>query len=259
MDPLHKLNRLFYDSIWRRATFRPPDFFATWSVVDEVTRRGERLLEIGPGARPRFPLDRTVFADSSREAVRRLQACGARAFLADAIQLPFADEVFEAACAIDVVEHAAEPRSALAEIGRVLRAGGQLLVAVPIHSRQWTSFDELVGHSVRFDLDELLQMLAGAGLHVDRSAAFGCMPRSGKLLGAGAWVLRRFRGPAAWFEDRIVVPVLRPFQRPPRWQDGLVAAPRQAGVLCLCSKRPSAAPLGARVATKSADLNGQAS
>ena len=42
------------------------------------------------------------------------------------------------------------------------------------------------GHSVRFDPDELLQMLAGAGLHVDRSAPFGCMPGSSKLLDAGA-------------------------------------------------------------------------
>lgn len=49
----------------------------------------------------------------------------------DAARLPFADRSFDCVLMLDVLEHVAEPEAALAEAGRVLRKGGQLLVTIP--------------------------------------------------------------------------------------------------------------------------------
>jgi SAM-dependent methyltransferase len=51
--------------------------------------------------------------------------------VADLTQLPFADGAFTAAINIVVLEHTKDPAIVLAEIGRVLRPGGELLLVVP--------------------------------------------------------------------------------------------------------------------------------
>lgn len=48
--------------------------------------------------------------------------------LGDTHELPFAEGVFEAVVSIQVLEHLKEPRIAVAEMARVLRPGGQLIL-----------------------------------------------------------------------------------------------------------------------------------
>jgi SAM-dependent methyltransferase len=50
---------------------------------------------------------------------------------ADAARLPFADDVFDAVVAVNVLYHLDEPPSAIAEAHRVLRPGGLFLAATP--------------------------------------------------------------------------------------------------------------------------------
>lgn len=54
--------------------------------------------------------------------------------IADLEHLPFPDASFDAALMIVTIEHLKEPGAALAEIGRVLRAGARILVVAP---HQW--------------------------------------------------------------------------------------------------------------------------
>lgn len=49
---------------------------------------------------------------------------------------PFPDEEFSAAICIETLEHVSEPKAMLAEIFRVLDAGGTLLISVPWSARR---------------------------------------------------------------------------------------------------------------------------
>jgi SAM-dependent methyltransferase len=230
------LNRAFYDSVWKHGRLSKPDGFNTWPVVREVAGRGGRLLEIGPGLRPRLPLGEAEFIDLSREAVEQLRAHGARALVGSATCLPFADERFNFVCALDVLEHLGSQENVFREVARVLRPRGRLLFAIPLHSAEWTAFDNLVGHSIRYDGARLARLLHENGLRVDRTAPFGILPRNRMLLEIGTQVLSRFRGPASWLEDRLVLPLSRLFKRRLKWSPGLQLPSRATGLILLCTK-----------------------
>lgn len=113
-------------------------------VVLPWALQGERLsgevLEIGSGsgamaaeALRRFPdvrLTATDYDDSMVEVARdRLRGFGDRVDVkhADATQLPFPDESFDAVLSFIMLHHVIEWEKALAEAVRVLRPGGRLL------------------------------------------------------------------------------------------------------------------------------------
>lgn len=58
---------------------------------------------------------------------------------ASATALPFADDSFDAAWSITVLEHIPEPEQALAEMRRVLRPGGMLFLAPAWQCRPWAA------------------------------------------------------------------------------------------------------------------------
>ncbi len=60
---------------------------------------------------------------------------------ADATELPFADESFDFAISVHVLEHIPDDRKALAEFFRVLRPGGQAIFQVPPSDLQVTRED----------------------------------------------------------------------------------------------------------------------
>jgi SAM-dependent methyltransferase len=91
-----------------------------------------RVLDIGCGEgalRAAFPAalgPRVVGLDRS---ATMLAAHPRPVVLADAAALPFATGVFDAAVAVNVLDHLAEPAAAIAEARRVLAAGGSFLAA----------------------------------------------------------------------------------------------------------------------------------
>jgi SAM-dependent methyltransferase len=230
---LRERNRAFYDAVWDRAKLRPPRWFGTWDVVQELVAAGTRALEIGPGARPRLPLESTVFLDLSRAALDKLAVRGARVVLGDASALPFAGGSLDAVAALDVIEHTSDPDRVAREISRVLRPGGRLLLSVPLHGERWTSFDDVVGHAVRFDPPGLARLLERHAIGVERSAAFGILPHGGLFPRIAAWFLVTAPRFAAWFEDRLVLPVARRREPPLAWRPGLEIDRRAEGVLLL--------------------------
>lgn len=86
-----------------------------------------------------------------------------------ALALPFADETFDVVCAFDVVEHCEPESLALAELARVLRPGGRLLMSVPAYEWAWSEFDEENGHHRRYTRARAVDAVEAAGLSVTRS------------------------------------------------------------------------------------------
>jgi SAM-dependent methyltransferase len=110
----------------------------------------------------------TVVADLSETAVDIARARGFDAVRADARDLPWDEGVFDLVTAFEVLEHIEEDGLAAAELFRVLRPGGALLVTVPADMRLWSAHDEAVSHVRRYDRAGLVRTIGSAGFVVDR-------------------------------------------------------------------------------------------
>ncbi len=78
--------------------------------------------------------------------------------------MPFADQSFDAAVAADVLCHAAvDPATALAELHRVLRPGGLLVINMPAYAWLMSAHDRRVHNARRQNAREVREMLRGAG------------------------------------------------------------------------------------------------
>ena len=94
----------------------------------------------------------------------------AAALGADACRLPFRDGTFDCVIAAEVLEHVHDDRAALAELARVLRAGGTLALSVPRcgpEALNWAlsrAYHSVEGGHVRiYRVTQLLARLRAAG------------------------------------------------------------------------------------------------
>lgn len=88
--------------------------------------------------------------------------------LASATELPFADATFDAAIALDVLEHIPDDRKAASELARALKPGGVAVVTVPAYQELWSGHDIALMHQRRYRAEEVRTLLEGAGLKVER-------------------------------------------------------------------------------------------
>jgi SAM-dependent methyltransferase len=239
-DESIRVNQHFYDRLWATAKLRPPPNFNTWPLLSRLAADAPVRLEIGAGMRPRVPIAGTHFAELSRPAADALAARAGIATRADIAALPYRDTTFDLVCAFDIIEHVAEDRRALAEIARVLRPGGALVLSVPLYMHAWTFFDELVGHCRRYEPADLERLLASHGFVLAESAAYGMQPRSTALLRFGMWWLEQFPIHAMNAYNRVVMPLALAFQKRLDFAPGLVRDARVDEVVLVC--RRSAAP-----------------
>jgi SAM-dependent methyltransferase len=112
-----------------------------WPQVQAYKRRtyelvagADRVLDVGSGPGGdvvAIGRDRCVGVDASAVMGAAAVARGAAVVTADALRLPFPDGGFGAVRADRVVQHLADPGAAVAEMVRVTRSGGRVVVADP--------------------------------------------------------------------------------------------------------------------------------
>jgi SAM-dependent methyltransferase len=111
-------------------------------------------------------------------------------------ELPWTEDSFDLITCLDVIEHTPDDRRTLAELHRVCRPGGFLLVTVPAHQFLWSAHDVYNHHYRRYSRRLLRDTALSAGWTVSRMSAFN------SLLFAPAAVVRLARrGSAAGAGD----------------------------------------------------------
>ena len=137
---------------------------------------GIRILDAGCGTghnlRYLSRLGRAVGIDLSDEALRFCRIRGASAAKAALNALPFPDATFDCVTSFDVLYHrwVEDDRAAVAELARVLRPAGVLLVRVPALRALWGAHDEAVHSRHRYTRGEVKSLLRSAGLEVVRAS-----------------------------------------------------------------------------------------
>ena len=150
-------------------------------------------------------------------------------------RLPFADGTFDLLCALDIIEHVDDDRSAMAELSRVAARGATLLLSTPLHPEMWTPFDDFVGHRRRYEPKQIQALLQHHGFTIERCAVFGMQPSSSLLLDLGMWFLTHRREKAMKWYNRVMPYTIR-LQKPLRLHEGLINTEGVGEILIVCSK-----------------------
>lgn len=102
------------------------------------------------------------------------------ALQADALALPFHEEVFDVVIAAAIIEHVQGETRLLSECQRVLRKGGLLILTAP--HPFFDHISELIGHTKkgshfkRYTLDELKSLCLSCGLRILKAEKFMMSP-----------------------------------------------------------------------------------
>ncbi|MDX6726540.1 MAG: hypothetical protein QOK49_1345 [Baekduia sp.] len=155
-------------------------------------------------------------------------------------ELPFADATFDVVTCLDVVEHTPDDRATLAELRRVTRPGGLMVVTVPAYQALWSWHDEVNLHFRRYDSASLGAAAREAGWDLVGDTHFNSL-----LLGPAAAVRvlqRRRRGHAQSDLDLTPGRLNGMLELPLRLESGLLGAGTRlpAGLSLLAVLRRSA-------------------
>ncbi len=96
----------------------------------EAARRGGRVVALDAGAKELHDVQ-AMFLLMLAEGQLDARRFGGGAVRADALALPFCDGAFDRVVASEVLEHICDDVTAMAELARVLRPGGTMVVTVP--------------------------------------------------------------------------------------------------------------------------------
>jgi SAM-dependent methyltransferase len=156
--------RAIADALLAPALAGPAERGRPLRILDAGCGTGANLVHL-----ERF--GRAVGIDLAAEALEFCRARGVRAVRSALGALPFPGAAFDVVTSFDVLYHqwVEDDGAAVAEMVRVLRPGGVLLVRVPALRILWGAHDEEVQSRHRYTRSELRRLLEGAGLRVLRA------------------------------------------------------------------------------------------
>jgi SAM-dependent methyltransferase len=91
------------------------------------------------------------------------------------LEMPFAENSFDLAVSLDVIEHLDDDLEALRELRRVVAPGGALLVTVPAYQWLWSGHDEINHHRRRYTRRSLHDVAERAGWRQVRTTYFNSL------------------------------------------------------------------------------------
>jgi cyclopropane fatty-acyl-phospholipid synthase-like methyltransferase len=190
------INRLVGDNVHLGYWTSPDDPSSVQEATDRLTDLMIERLGIGPGAAvldlgcglgaPAIRLGRAadvrvtgvatskVLVDKAQQAARDAGVDDRVAFeVADALSLPYDDDSFDAVLAIESIVHMTDLPRVFAEIGRVLKPGGRIVLTVffsrePLHGRAAEVVEAYRRLSLNGELllpEQFPPLLRAAGLH----------------------------------------------------------------------------------------------
>jgi SAM-dependent methyltransferase len=136
-----------------------------------------RLLDAGSGS-GRTLDELAAYGDAAGVELNPLgvEAARARGHLdvqcAPVEEIPHPDASFDLVTCLDVIEHTPDDVRSLAELRRVTRPAGALLLTVPAYPRLWSRHDEVNGHLRRYTRRTLRAAAGAAGWRVERMTSF---------------------------------------------------------------------------------------
>lgn len=232
------INQSFYQRLWAHSNFYGPEHFNTWDMLSELCLAAPRRLEIGPGLRPRLPIQGTVFVDLSEVACQHLHQAGGQTHIGSFETLQLSEQSFDLIGLFDVIEHMPDDQAVFGQLSHLLADGGALVFSVPLHAHAWTSFDTLVGHYRRYDPDDLQTLIDRHDLDIHLSAPYGMQPRNTFLNTLGTWFLRRHFEMAMTYHNRYLFPLGLIMQKTLHFKPGLACDDNIDEVLVMCRRRP---------------------
>jgi len=144
------------------------------AALDRLAVRGSTILDCGCGAgsnldvlRARYP-DAAIYGiDIEREPLEFLrEERSLPVNQADAARLPFLPASFDLVAALDAIEHVEDDERALAELYRVCKPGGTLLLSVPAFPFLWGNIDEVGHHYRRYRRAPLVAQVERVGFEI---------------------------------------------------------------------------------------------
>jgi SAM-dependent methyltransferase len=205
-EPTEIAEQQAYNTIYAKQGIDQRDSFYLW-FLDQVVRYGRgRLLDVscGEGSFIRFARRAgfaTIGIDFSAVALQKAQrrVPSTVLALANAQQLPFADNSFDVVTNIGSLEHYFDPAQGVREMARVLRPSGVALVLLPNAFGLFGNITHVLRHGEVYDDGQPLQryatraswerLLQYNGLIPDR--VIGYEREAPRTLDDLRWLLRR--------------------------------------------------------------------
>jgi SAM-dependent methyltransferase len=166
MDDLTRYNERTYARLWRFARYQPPESTPWWPLAARLASTARERLELGPGPYPKLPVEGTHFVDLVPKVLDALRERGGLVHQGELEEVAFADGAFELVGLFEVLEHVREDERLLAELARIVRPGGHLVLALPLQMRLFNTWDKYAGHMRRYEPDELQDKVARAGFEI---------------------------------------------------------------------------------------------
>lgn len=208
-------------SSWKRAYFSPASLSLSSKLIPQLRAVASgKLLDVGSGTMPfRSSVIDLVDEYRSLDIERRVPDVD---FIADVRDMePVPSDTFDVLLCSQVLEHVTQPDKAIAEMKRVLRPGGRLVLTVPFLSRL---HEEPVDY-FRFTEYGVASLLEGAGFQVEQILPAGSIfcflgHQASTLLVCSVWDVPLLKDLSFWVNLVLIV-------LPCHWLDRLLGTQKK--------------------------------